>query len=121
MSEEGYRPPAHPAGTAPSEYVDRASGDPSLLTDRERWLLMRLAIDNLMRQTGCDELTAAAALDHFARAGRVRHSRRPARRVRGGLRRRAHPRDPGVVALGRVPGRAPARRQLARLPLHRRR
>jgi hypothetical protein len=69
MSEEGYRPPAHPAGTAPSEYVDRASGDPSLLTDRERWLLMRLAIDNLMRQTGCDELTAAAALDHFAEQG----------------------------------------------------
>jgi hypothetical protein len=66
---EGHRPPAHPAGTAPSEYVNTASGDPSLLTDRERSLLMRLAVDNLCRQTGCDELTAAAALDHFAELG----------------------------------------------------
>jgi hypothetical protein len=74
MSEEGYRPPAHPAGTAPSEYVSQAWGDPSLLTDRERWLLLRLAVDNLMRQTGCDEQTAAAALDHFADRGEV-HTR----------------------------------------------
>ena len=69
MTEEGYRPPAHPAGTAPSEYVSQAWGDPSLLTDRERWLLMRLAVDNLCRQTGCTEEQAAAALDHFAERG----------------------------------------------------
>jgi hypothetical protein len=30
---------------------------------------MRLAITNLQRQTGCDDLTAAAALDHFAELG----------------------------------------------------
>jgi hypothetical protein len=66
MSE---RPPAHPAFTAPSEYVDRGEGGPSGLTDRERWLLMRLAIDNLIRQTGCDESTAADALGHFADLG----------------------------------------------------
>jgi hypothetical protein len=30
---------------------------------------MRLAIENLIRQTGCDELTAAAALGHFADRG----------------------------------------------------
>jgi hypothetical protein len=69
MSMEGHRPPAHPAGTAPSEFVNRAWGDPSLLTDRERSLLMRLAINNLCRQTGCDERTAATALDHFAERG----------------------------------------------------
>jgi hypothetical protein len=69
MSEEGYRPPAHPAGTAPSEYVNRAWGDPSLLTDRERSLLLRLAIDNLCRQTGCTPEQAADALDHFAARG----------------------------------------------------
>jgi hypothetical protein len=28
VSEEGNRPPAHPAFTAPSEYVDHAAGDP---------------------------------------------------------------------------------------------
>jgi hypothetical protein len=70
MSEEGIRPLAHPAGTAPSEYVDRGWGDPSLLTDRERWLLMRLAIENLCRQfPGCTREMAAAALDHFAERG----------------------------------------------------
>jgi hypothetical protein len=69
VSEERNRPPAHPAFTAPSAYVDHAEGPPSLLTDRERALLMRLAVDNLCRQTGCDELTAAAALDHFAELG----------------------------------------------------
>jgi hypothetical protein len=65
----GEWPPAHPAFTAPSEYVSSAEGDPSGLTDRERWLLMRLAIENLVRQSGCDELTAAAALDEFAARG----------------------------------------------------
>ena len=74
MTEEGSRPPAHPAFSAPSEYVDRAWGDPSGLTDRERGLLLRLAVWNLQRQTGCDELTAAAALDHFADRGEV-HTR----------------------------------------------
>src|SRR5215218_9750233 len=70
MTEEGRRPPTRPpAWDRPSEVVDRAWGDPSLLTDRERSLLMRLAVHNLMRQTGCDELTAAAALDHFAARG----------------------------------------------------
>jgi hypothetical protein len=75
MTEEGHRPPAHPAGTAPSEYVSQAWGDPSLLTDRERWLLLRLAIDNLCRQfPGCTPEQAAAALDHFAERGEV-HTR----------------------------------------------
>jgi hypothetical protein len=74
MTEEGYRPPAHPAGSTPSEYVSQAWGDPSLLTDRERSLLLQLAVYNLQRQTGCDELTAAAALDHFAEQGEV-HTR----------------------------------------------
>jgi hypothetical protein len=55
----------------PSEYVSSATGDPSLLTDRERGLLLRLAIHNLQRQTGCDEQTAAEALDHFAELGEV--------------------------------------------------
>src|SRR5215213_1348355 len=65
MSEE-RRPPAHPAyPNIPSEVVSNAEGDPSLLTDRERMLLLRLAIDNLCRQTGCDEQTAAEALDRF--------------------------------------------------------
>ena len=71
MTEEAHRPPAHPAGTVPSEVVNRAWGDPSLLTDRERMLLMRLAIHNLCQQTGCDEQTAADALDHFAELGEV--------------------------------------------------
>jgi hypothetical protein len=62
-------PPAHPLFEGPSAYVDHAEGDPSLLTDRERSLLLRLAVDNLCRQTGCDELIAAAALDHFAELG----------------------------------------------------
>jgi len=34
-------------------------------------LLMRLAIHNLCQQTGCDEQTAADALDHFAELGEV--------------------------------------------------
>ena len=71
MSEEGYRPPANPRGTAPSEFVTSASGDPSGLTDRERSLLMRLAIHNLCRQfPGATEQDAAAALDHFAEQGK---------------------------------------------------
>jgi hypothetical protein len=69
MSEEGNRPPAHPAFTTPSEMADRAWGAPSGLTDRERMLMMRLAIDNLCRQFGCYEQTAAAALDEFAARG----------------------------------------------------
>jgi hypothetical protein len=66
---DGQRPPAHPAFAAPSEFAERAWGSPSGLTDRERMLLMRLAIDNLCRQTGCDEQTAADALDHFTARG----------------------------------------------------
>jgi hypothetical protein len=72
MSEEGHRPPAHPAFTAPSEVVNRAWGPPSLLTDRERMLLLRLAIHNLCRQfPGATEQDAADALDHFAERGEV--------------------------------------------------
>ena len=37
-------------------------------------MLLWLAVQNLCRQTGCDELTAAAALDHFAELGEV-HTR----------------------------------------------
>jgi hypothetical protein len=66
----GDRPPAHPLfDLGPSEYVSAASGSPSLLTDRERSLLMRLAVWNLCRQTGADEQAAADALDHFAARG----------------------------------------------------
>jgi hypothetical protein len=66
------RPPAHPAFTAPSEYATRASGPPSGLTDRERSLLMRLAVANLCRQfPGCTEEEAADALDHFTERGEV--------------------------------------------------
>jgi hypothetical protein len=71
MSEDPQRPPAHPAyPDVPSEVVSSAEGDPSLLTDRER-MLLRLAVYNLQRQTGCDETTAAAALDHFAELGEI--------------------------------------------------
>jgi hypothetical protein len=67
----GDRPPAHPVfDLGPSEYVTSATGSPSLLTDRERSLLAWLAIQNLCRQFGCDEQTAADALDHFAAEGR---------------------------------------------------
>jgi hypothetical protein len=68
---DGSRPPAIPGLPAPSEYVSSATGDPSGLTDRERALLLQLAVLNLQRQTGCDQLTAAAALDHFADLGEV--------------------------------------------------
>ena len=71
MSDMTDRPPAHPMfDLGPSEYCSSATGPPSGLTDRERSLLMRLAVENLMRQfPGCDELMAAAALDHFAERG----------------------------------------------------
>jgi hypothetical protein len=72
MSEEGHHPPAHPAFTAPSEVVNRAWGPPSLLTDRERMLLLRLAIHNLCGQfPGATEQDAADALDQFAALGEV--------------------------------------------------
>jgi hypothetical protein len=75
MTDEPHRPPAHPAyPDIPSEVVNSASGDPSLLTDRERMLLLRLAIHNLQRQTGCTEQDAADALDNFAARGEV-HTR----------------------------------------------
>lgn len=71
MTDEPRRPPAHPEGTAPSEYVNRAWGDPSRLTDGERSLLMRLAIENLRRQfPGATKEDAAYALDHFAEQGK---------------------------------------------------
>jgi hypothetical protein len=42
-----------------------------MLTDRERMLMMRLAIDNLCRQFNCTEQDAAEALDHFTARGEV--------------------------------------------------
>ena len=54
-----------------SEYAHHVSGSPSGLSDRERLLLMRLAIRNLAEQTGADEQTAAATLDHFTERGEV--------------------------------------------------
>ncbi len=48
-----------------------AAGVPSRLTDRERSLLLRLAIENLVRQTGCTDQQAADALDHFGDRGEV--------------------------------------------------
>jgi hypothetical protein len=71
MNEEIHRPPAHPAFNAPSEVVNRAWGPPSQLTDRERMLLLRLAIYNLCRQFNCTEQDAADALDQFAALGEV--------------------------------------------------
>jgi hypothetical protein len=66
------RPPAHPLfDLGPSEYVASGSGSPSWLTDCERALLLRLTVWNLCRQTGCDEQTAADALDHFGARGEV--------------------------------------------------
>ena len=54
-----------------SEYAHHVAGAPSGLSDRERSLLMRLAIDNLCRQfPGASEEDAAAALDHFAALGK---------------------------------------------------
>lgn len=72
MTQEPKRPAAHPAyPDIPSEVVSSATGDPSLLTDRERMLLARLAIDNVCRQTGCTEQEAADALEHFTERGEV--------------------------------------------------
>jgi hypothetical protein len=71
MTDEGRRPPAHPKGTAPSEFVTSGKGGPSGLTDRERSLLFRLAIDNLCRQfPSATPEDAAEALDHFADQGK---------------------------------------------------
>jgi hypothetical protein len=54
-----------------SQYAHHISGSPSGLSDRERSLLMRLAIHNLCRQfPGATEQEAADALDHFAALGR---------------------------------------------------
>ena len=41
---DGSRPPAIPGLPAPSEYVSSATGYPSGLTDRERALLLQLAV-----------------------------------------------------------------------------
>jgi hypothetical protein len=54
-----------------SEYAHHISGASSGLTDRERSLIMRLAIGNLAQQTSADEQTAADALDHFTERGEV--------------------------------------------------
>jgi hypothetical protein len=54
-----------------SEYAHHVAGVPSRLSDRERLVLMRLAIENLRRQTGCTEQDAADALDHFTERGEV--------------------------------------------------
>jgi hypothetical protein len=54
-----------------SEYVDHVSGDPSGLSDRERAMLMLLAIWNLERQTGCSPEEAAQILDRFTEHGDV--------------------------------------------------
>ncbi len=54
-----------------SEYAHHVAGVPSRLSDRERSLLLRLAIENLVRQTGCTDQQAADALDHFGDRGEV--------------------------------------------------
>ena len=54
-----------------SEYASHVSGDPSGLSDRERSMLMRLAIWNLERQTGCSPEEAAQILDTFTETGQV--------------------------------------------------
>jgi hypothetical protein len=54
-----------------SEYAHHVAGAPSGLSDRERALLMRLAIYNLQRQTGCTEEDASEALEHFTERGEV--------------------------------------------------
>jgi hypothetical protein len=54
-----------------SEYVTETHGSPSGLSDDERSLLCWLAVQNLVRQFGCDEQTAADALDVFTERGEV--------------------------------------------------
>jgi hypothetical protein len=54
-----------------SEYTHHVAGVPSRLSDRERSLLLRLAIYNLERQFGCTPETAAEALDTFTERGEV--------------------------------------------------
>jgi hypothetical protein len=54
-----------------SQYAHHVAGVPSRLTDRERSLLLRLAIENLVRQTGATDEDAADALDTFTERGEV--------------------------------------------------
>jgi hypothetical protein len=54
-----------------SEYAQHVAGVPSRLSDRERSLLLRLAIENLVRQTSATEQEAADVLDEFAERGEV--------------------------------------------------
>ena len=55
-----------------SEYVSATYGSPSGLTERERMLLIRLAVKSLADNFGETEETAAAALDVAADRGMVR-------------------------------------------------
>jgi hypothetical protein len=54
-----------------SEYAHHIAGAPSGLSDAERSMLLRLAMWNLERQTGCSPEQAAQVLDHFAEDGKV--------------------------------------------------
>jgi hypothetical protein len=71
MTEEHRRPPAHPLLGGQSEYVTDASGWPSGLTDEERGVLMRGAVDSVMERLGVDQDKAAELLDNTAAEGNV--------------------------------------------------
>src|SRR5215208_7193602 len=71
MTEEPRRPPAHPLLGGESEYVTTTSGWPSGLTDEERGVLMRGAIDSVMERLGVDQDEAARLLDNTAGEGEV--------------------------------------------------
>ena len=71
MTDEPKRPPAHPLLGGESEFVERASGWPSGLTDREREVLMGGAIGDVMERLGVDEDEARELLNNTSAQGKV--------------------------------------------------
>jgi hypothetical protein len=71
MTDEPKRPPAHPLLGGESEFVERASGWPSGLTDREREVLMGGAVGDVMERLGVDEDEARELLNNTSAEGRV--------------------------------------------------
>jgi hypothetical protein len=71
MTDEDNRPPAHPLLGGESEFVTRASGWPSGLTDREREVLMGGAIGDVMDRLGVEEDEARELLGNTCEEGKV--------------------------------------------------
>jgi hypothetical protein len=71
VSQEPRRPPAHPLLGGESEFVTRASGWPSGLTDREREVLMGGAIGDVADRLGVTEDEARELLNNTSEEGRV--------------------------------------------------